>query len=84
MTLTPKFSTKKEAARFLNCSPRQIDRYREDGKLRPPLIPGIKEKVRIPDEDLVWLDQELQQIRCTGSITNISQIADFVKGKNEL
>lgn len=81
MTLAPQHSTKEQAARFLNCSQRQIDRYREQGVLRPPLHPGIRQKVRIPDEDLVALNQKLQQVRCAGAVPNISRVPDFVKTK---
>ena len=62
------FCTKKEAADFLRRSEDSIDDLRRQGLLRPPLHPGIKQKVLIPKVDLVACEKKLRERRERGAV----------------
>ena len=59
-------ATKEEAAEYLHYCTKAIDGFRDQGLLRPPVHPGIRQKVLIPWIDIYNLEQELIKRRERG------------------
>lgn len=65
-TVQSRSATKEEAANYLHYCTKVIDGFRDQGKLRPPVHPGIRQKVLIPWIDIYNLEQELIKRRERG------------------